>query len=311
MIGRLSRNRTRTQRSGGARVVEDSLRAAGYLSHNVPRISLVESALLELRPFHAVLAQNAWNVVGWRVFWRLLSQYPWKMRPRYIFRRMVSRINLRRAYRVVVLSEAMACLTRQLNRCVIVSPATVPADFVRATIPATDAAWGNVALVPGTVTWYKQSVVAPTVVAELRERGWCLKSIVLGGGDDGSGALAATMAEARRLGIPCNQRPLTREEMRTACSSAGAVVLPSSFESLSIPLAEALAVAPSVVARRTQVHEELAQRLARQPTWIESDGAMGSIATLGPVYELAKARTFQEWIELGRVMNLPHHEVEQ
>lgn len=289
------------RRSMGGYVVEAGLAAGGWRPQ--PGVALVETARPGRTPYPVVLAQSAWNVVDRRTFRRLLKRHPLKRRPRVVARRLVATYNLRRAGKVVTLTEAMGDLCRRYNPRVEVAPVTVPVDFLGAR-PATDPAWARTVLVPGTVTWHKATADVPAVVIALRERGQDLERIVLAGSDDGSGCLEATLAAAERAGIPCEQRPMTRDEMLTACASAAVVLLPSELESLSLSLAESLLLSQHVVARRIPAHEELAVRLERQPVWLEADGTLSPGET-PPVADRDLTPFLDEWAALARALTLP------
>ena len=93
------------RRSLGGAVVEDSLRGVGFASP-ASGARLVETQRPGRHAFTAVLAQNAWNVIPRADFERLALPYPSRMLTRMRLRRVVAHVNLRRARRVVCLSEA-------------------------------------------------------------------------------------------------------------------------------------------------------------------------------------------------------------
>lgn len=286
----------------GGEVVELGLTRSGFSLPAASDVALVETERPRRGAFSVVLVQNAWNVVDVRTFVGLLRQYPPGKWPRVTLRRLMAWVNLRRAHRVVVLSSAMAALTRRLVPSTEVCPVTVPLDFLDGATPPQDPTWEGVALVPGTITWHKNTAQAAAVVSALRDRGCPVTKIVLAGKDDGSGMLARTMEAAARAGVPCEQRVLSREEMRQATASAEVVVLPSRLESLSLSMAEALLLGRFVVASRIPAHVEMAGRLDREPVWIGSGGVLAGACGLMPADQRAKWRA--EWKNLGESLGL-------
>lgn len=291
---------TSRRRSFGGQVVEAGLARAGFDTSQVPDLALVETERPRRAPYKVVLAQNAWNVVDPATFRQLLRRYPRAQQARHVARRAVARANLRRAGRVVVLTNAMGELCRRVTDRVEVAPLTAPADLGdtapgdRTTLPE-----GTV-LVPGTVTWYKDPGAALGLLGLLRESGVAVSEVLLAGGDDGSGCLEEIRRASARAGVPVQHRVVDRGDMLAACRLASAVIVPSRLESLGFSLAEALLLAPVVVASDLPAHREIAARLGREPHWIGSAGPV--VASELPPPD-PKART-AEWLRLGEALGL-------
>lgn len=261
------RSEGQPRRSFGGAVVENSLRQVGFDLTTGDRLALVEVAHPQRTPFGTVLAQNAWNVVPLSEFWVRLRDYPARMWPRFAARRALAGVNLRRAERVVCLTQAMAELCAAFNRRVEVAPVTVPVDFTSAYVGGEPLSSGTL-LVPGTLTWYKNPVAALDLF-DASDGAW--RRVLYAGRDDGSGCWTAVRSEAARRGISIERQVLDRESMRAACASADAVVVGSKLESLSFSLAESLLLARHVHASRIPAHTEVAERLGRRPVWLGED----------------------------------------
>jgi glycosyltransferase involved in cell wall biosynthesis len=285
------------RRSLGGHVVENGLTWIGYDVSGDPGVALVETARPGRRAYDVVLAQSAWNVIPRDELRQRLSDYPRSMRRRALARRAVSVVNLKRARRVVCLTEAMAELCSRVSRRVEVAPVTVPADCLDGSLRPADPLPASTLLVPGTVTWYKD----PLTALDLYDEVGTWTSVVYAGGDDGSGCWAAVEAEAARRGIPAKRTPLSREEMVGACASADAIAVLSRLESLSFSMSEALILGRAVYASTIPAHRELAHRLGRSPRWWP--GTQAEVAESGQVLDLPRLR--QEWEELGRALGLP------
>lgn len=291
------------RRSLGGYVVEAGLTAAGYDVQVSGDVALVETARPHRAPYRVVLAQNAWNVIDPSTFRSLLRKYPTGKRIRYVLRRALAQFNLRRAERVVCLTEAMASLCEAYSRNVLVSPVTLPTDFLTRPVPRLDQIWATTALVPGTITWYKNSVQAIRILESLQSNEKSINRVVFAGADDGSGCWSAVKSAANDAGLDCTRVTLSREEMATACASTSVVLIPSELESLSLSLAEALLLAPMVIASDLAVHREVARRIGRQPLWLDSQGRVeNDIVQPVPV---ARPESFcEEWKDLGRSLGL-------
>ena len=100
------------RRSIGGQVVEAGLAASGFDVRD-PRVALVETRRPGVRPFDIVLAQSPWNVMDPEEFRHRVRQYPPRMRRRMWARRAVAAVNLRRARRVLSLTEANAAQVRR------------------------------------------------------------------------------------------------------------------------------------------------------------------------------------------------------
>ena len=289
------------RRSLGGHVVEDGLSRAGYDVRSGRGLALVETTQPRLEPFETVLAQNAWNVIPAGEFRRRLAEYPPRMRGRMLARRTTAQLNLRRAKRVISLTEAMGTLCARLSRRVEVSPVTVPIDFLDETGEQLPKVKPGTLLVPGTVTWYKN----PQAGLDLFERhaaeaGWT--QVLFAGGDDGSGCWQAVETVARSRGIAAERRRLSRDEMRGACMTADAVVVPSKMESLSFSIAEALLLSSRVFASRIDAHVEIATRLRRAPVWL--DGEAEQAAPGASAGDVSAGDWSHEWDLLGTALGL-------
>jgi hypothetical protein len=287
------------RRSLGGRVVEDGLTGVGYRLPPPRRVALVETARPGRTPYDVVLAQNAWNVIGGSELRTRLSDYPRRTWARFLARRAVTRVNLRRAHTVVCLTVAMGDLCRTKARRIVVAPVTVPLDFLETAGGGPELETGTL-LVPGTVAPYKDPRAALDLFRAQQER-LGLTRVLFAGGDDGSGCWPAVEAEAGRLGVPCERRLLGRAEMRAACVSAAAIVVPSRMESLSFSLAEALLLGREVWASRIPAHVELAARLGREPLWL---GEGGRPAIQPPPPAIDTRRFTDEWVQLGERLGL-------
>lgn len=293
------------RRSLGGHAVENSLAQAGYAVASVLGVALVETARPGRTPHHKVLAQNAWNVIPPRELRHMLGEYPRGMWPRFLARRAVAQLNLRRAEQVVCLTETMAELCLPYARNVRVSPVTVPMDFLSAGEARTPPLPPGILLAPGTVTWYKNPAAAINIFSRLVEEGRALTGVLFGGSDDGSGCWTAVQEAADRAHVPCSRRVLSREEMRSACRTADVVAVPSRMESLSFSMAEALLLGRAIVASRIPAHIEVATRLGREPRWMpeaRSNGGGHADASPGAV---DVTRFADEWVALGVALGLP------
>lgn len=252
------------RRSMGGSIVEQSLHRVGYRPR--PGVVLVETARPVVRPFGVVLVQNAWNFIPTAALRDRINSYPPRMQGKILARRGLARLNTRRAGRVLALTQAMADLTSEAcGREVEVASVTLPLDLELASsaISPKDPPQEFV-LVPGTVTWHKESPAAPAAVIE-RD---LPRRILLAGRDDGSGCLARVRDEADRSGVELEHRALSRPQMIEALQTASATVLPSRLESLGFSLAEALVLCSGhVVAHPLASHRELADRLGREACW--------------------------------------------
>lgn len=286
------------RRSLGGAVVENSLRGVGF-EFTAGRCALVETRRPARRAFTAVLAQNAWNVISRADFDRLATPYPPRMVARMRLRRMVAHVNLRRAERVVCLSEAMAELVQEAGvraDRVVVAPAYLALDMTRPSVRVSVAEREQSLLVPGTVTWYKAPAEALTIA---RERG--LERVRFAGPDDGSGCWSDIEGRARRLGLRASRETLSRDAMRDALASAALVVLPSQLESLGFSVGEALCHASEVVASPLPAHREAAAWMGVAPTWLSHVGERRVVAATPP----SEAAVRASWTHVGEALGLP------
>ena len=89
--------------------------------------------------------------------------------------------------------------------------------------------------------------------------------------------------------------------MLAACRLASAVIVPSRLESLGFCLAEALSLAPVVVASDLPAHREIAARIGREPHWMGTTGPVVAGEPPPPEPETRAA----EWARLGRALGVP------
>lgn len=297
-------HRTTGRRSLGGRVVEDSLAQVGYAFE--PTVQLVETARPRSRGAEAVLVQNAWNFVPAAEFHELARPYPAAMRRRMVQRRLLARVNTRRANRIVALTAPMAELTaRSTGRRVEVSEVLYPLSLLEPADDHTGLPEEPFVLVPGTITWYKDPVVALTLVAA---RADLPRRVVFAGSDDGSGCWQEAQRVASTLGLEVDGGPVPAAVMRTALGRAAAVIVSSRLESLGFSLTEALALAPGqVVASPLASHRALAGRVGRVPEWLgqEPSGVSGGGVPTPPDPDDLQT----SWIRLGQCLGLSRTEV--
>jgi glycosyltransferase involved in cell wall biosynthesis len=262
---------------------------------------MVETARPRPRGAEVVLVQNAWNFVPEAEFRALARPYPAPMRRRMEHRRLLARLNTRRATRIVALTKPMADLTgRSVGRAVELSEVLYPLSLLDSADDHTGLPVEPFVLVPGTLTWYKDPVVALTTVAagpDLPRR------VVFAGSDDGSGCWAEVQRVASSLGLRVTGGAVPPPVMRTALTRAVAVIVGSRLESLGFSLTEALALAPGrVIASPLASHRALAERVGRVPEWLgeQSPGTTGGGVPSPP--DPDDLRT--SWIRLGECLGL-------
>lgn len=291
------------RRSFGGTVVEASLAALGYDLES-SSVALVETTRPRLRRHETVLVQNAWNFLDRRDFRRLAAPYPASMRRRMLARRQLSTAVVTRASRVVCLTEAMADLVGKRHDCeIVVSPVTLPLDFIQATQKATvdgSVYSDDLVLIPGSITWYKRPSAAVDWILANLGRSTELH-LLFAGRDDGSGAAREVSTSAARAGLRAEIRSLERHEMVVAMQRARVVVLPSELESLGLSLGEALAMSRRVVASPIAPHREVASRIGVEPEWI---GATKAQRECGPPATITAGEIVEQWNSLGNVLGL-------
>lgn len=286
--------RARRQTSFGGQVVDRSLTAAGYETAT-PGVSLVESAALQGR-YSALLVQNAWNVLPRSEFSRMLAPYPPGLVRRAWARRWLARWNIRRADKVVCLTRSVAQMLRD--------DMGVDAEVAAVTAPVDD--WAEpsiedalaVALVPGTVTWYKRPVAALEWLATA-ETG--TRHVIYCGKDDGSGCWREVTRSAGGLGLTVERTTVPHRDLYRLYASASVVLLPSALESLGFGLSEALLHARRVVASPIAPHREIAARTGGPVEWWGQDASMaGDPADL----RITLAEAMAEWRAAGEALGL-------
>lgn len=284
--------------SCGGSVVARSLEAADFRL-DTPGVSLVETDPPRLQRPTTVLAQSAWNVLPMPEFVRLLGPYPARMQARAMARRQVARVNLRRARKVVCLTDAMSAMTERFaHRDVHVAPVCLPRDAVNIPRRRPTADTPPVAVVPGTITWYKRPGDALKWVGAHPELG--IQQVRLIGPDDGSGCLSSVLELAGRLQLEATAGHASRDELWAALAAAHVVVLPSALESLGFALGEALWIGSRVVASSIPAHVEVADRLQARPEWINGH-PVGTACRRGVVDD---GQVVAQWRQLGRTLGL-------
>lgn len=284
------------RRSLGGTAVEDSLEMLGFAPR--PQVALVETTRPSRHPYETVMAQNAWNVIPWPMFTELISPYPLRMSSRMLARRRVAIVNLRRARSVVCLTHAMGdwCQSLGLER-VVVSPVTVPVSHLEPSAgPSRGELGESFALVPGTITWYKE----PERALEHLATG-AVREVVFAGGADASGCRNRVQAVVRELGLRARFGVFPRPELIRLYKQAAVVVLPSALESLGFACAEALVYSENVVASPIPAHLEISFRLGVEPVWLGRD--------VPPEHLEARRRRDPdelrtEWLALGECLGL-------
>ena len=292
--------------SFGGQLVQDSLADVGYALQS--NVQMVETARPRSRAADVVLIQNAWNFIPEQEFQELARPYPRGMRRRMLQRRLLARLNTRRAGRVVALTSSMAELAgRYIARPVEVSEVMFPLSLLDEADDDVDLPAERFVLVPGTITWYKDPVVAAAVVAsrpELPQR------LVFAGTDDGSGCWEEVSRVASTLGQRVTGGPVSPATMRASLRRAAAVVLPSRLESLGFSLSEALALAPGeVMASGLPSHRDLAERVGRTPAWLGGEPSNLLVADQGP-QPPDPDDVRASWLRLGRCLGLSRIEEE-
>ncbi|MEI2777018.1 MAG: glycosyltransferase [Tetrasphaera sp.] len=291
---------TERRESAGGGVVRESLAEAGVTAWP-DRVSLVETARSR-RALDAILVQSAWNVVPMTIFAQLLRPYPARMQAIASARRALAQAQIRRARRVVTLTESVAALVEQTTgRTPIVAPVTAGlqdwADLAEQSAEQ-DIGRGEHALVVGTVSWFKRPWLALDVIHRHRPH---LREIVFAGGDDGSGCWDVVQHHAAGYGLTVRRVQVPHAQMAALYRSAGACVLPSALESLGFGLVEALLACPDVIAARIPPHAEMAARLGVSPSWITADG-LGFPSGGRPV--LGVASVTDEWRSVADALGL-------
>jgi glycosyltransferase involved in cell wall biosynthesis len=283
------------RRSIGGQVVEAGLASLGFDVVR-PDIAMVETRVPGLRPFDIVLSQSPWNVLPRADFLRLSRPYPRVMRRRMWARRAVAAVNLRRARRVLSLTEANAEQVRRFSgREVEVAPVWLPLDALELS-PRPRAEPTDRGFVPGTLIWYKNPAAALDVA---KRRG--IAELLFAGPDDGSGCWRDLELRAEAAGVRVSRTLLSRQEMYDELAAASAVILPSELETLGFSLGEAMCLAPQVLASPIPSHLEVAHQLGAEPEWLPAQGPEWQRAE--PVAPDAAA-VRGSWISLGEALGL-------
>ena len=257
--------------------------AAVGFTHDRHRVALVETARPRRRAFDVIVCQNAWNFIPREHFRSLLQPYPRRSRLLYRARRAIARINVRRARRVVTLSNYMGNLVAATGAKVEVVPVSAPADLDRVSaqrpnwLPARTELW----LIPGTLTWYKRPQYAIELASQARAAGR-EPLLVFAGGDDGSGCAQDVQRRLESVAMSAFIREVSRSEMLWLMAHAYVVVIPSELESLSLTFAEALQLGRRVWAQPIPVHLELVDHIQRMPSWLPKNPDYAVVERLRP-----------------------------
>ncbi len=286
------------RRSLGGSTVERSLALAGYDPSSVDG-ALVETSMPTRRGHSVLLTQNLWNFLPLPQFRSLAAAYPVSMRGRMYARRALAQRNVSNAERVVVLTGTMARHVAPLVRSeLVVSPVSVPCDVLEARQRSGAGAREATAVVPGTVTWFKEPEQALRVVRSIRLTGQRIDSVLFAGADDGSGAWQAVQKQAGAWGISVRRSILQRRELIATLNAARAVVMPSRLESLGLSVGESLWVRANLTASPIDAHVESAGRVGGHLTWL---GAARPV-TCGP--RRTARELWSQWEDLGQVLGL-------
>lgn len=289
-------------RSDGGNTVESGLSQVGYIQGH--GVALVETVAPRRKPFSIVLAQSAWNFVDVDTKNRLQHKYPRKYQAKIAARRAVAALNVKRADKIVCLSDYMSQLVfRQTGRdsTVVSLASTLDSTATKeSTTPPYDV------LVPGTITWYKQpsrALDGSTLGSEPWQPG---TRFLFAGSDDGFGAWQEIRDIAERKHYIVETKHLSRQQLIAAYRNIPVTILPTALESLSFCLIEALNLAPSVWATAIPPHREVAQRIGREPRWLSATSGKESARTeleraplTKPVHEQSPTPGLRDWYRLA------------
>ncbi|WP_425402473.1 glycosyltransferase [Knoellia sinensis] len=288
--------------SFGGAVVRESLRAVGVDA--IPAsVSLVETAT-SWRPPKTILVQSAWNVIPRRDFLRLIRPYPLRMQAKALARRIVAARAIRAAERVVCLTSYLGEVVRtNFAVDVTVAEATAPLDHWRTSNDQLSYRDPCLAIVVGTVTWYKRPDLALRVLKERRPQ---VRRVRFLGRDDGSGAWAHVRDVANALGLSVESDVVSHSQIRLEYAKAGVCVLPSALESLGFGLSEALLLSEDVLASSIPPHVEIARRIGRSPEWIHvrEDGLPPDEDQSHEGRTLTQALAHAEWTRVAQALGL-------
>jgi glycosyltransferase involved in cell wall biosynthesis len=252
---------------GGDAVVQ-SLLTSG-LTAGASGVHLRETARPTwVRP-RAVLAQNALTVAPWSELGPILRAATFTTKAKTAAMIGVTSLNLRRAERIVVLSETMADYVRRAHPRragrVTVRPVTLPLDVLDH-VPAPTAARDPVAAVVASVSPHKDLTTTIRALARASSIVGFHEVIVYGQLDDR--ALGSRLvALAADLGLDLRTAVAGRKELLQALAGAAVVVVPSLLESLGLALPEACISTPRVAAAAVPAHIEGARRVHATVDW--------------------------------------------
>ncbi|QIK75244.1 glycosyltransferase [Nocardioides piscis] len=277
-------------------MVEMSLELVGYEPQR-EGLALVETEKPTGSGFEIVLAQNAWNVIPWDEFWTRIKPYPFRIASRIIARRTLAAVNLSRADRVVCLTSAMGDFCSERGyRNVSVSAVTAPAVYPIGDVPGPGLSSENFALVPGSVTWYKDPVRGLRYIRDHT----ALRAVIFAGGDDGSGCQQEIQRQAAAAGMTALFGYLQHAALLRAYSQASLIVLPSRLESLGFSLAEAALAGSPLVFSRIPAHTEIARRLGLE--LLDLEGSL--VASESSRISWTRDQAIYEWDSLAKDLGL-------
>jgi glycosyltransferase involved in cell wall biosynthesis len=267
--------------SGGGSTVRNSL---GIREIDLPDgVYLRESRPVVSRP-KAVLVQNALNFLSNRKTIQLAG-VRFALSPKQQLRRLFARFSVRRADLVICLSHAMFSTVNPLigrnAAAMAVVPVTVPLDVIDCVEHRSELPEGIDGIFHiGGILKYKR---IDTLINAVATSALQTKSISLIG--PATPHLLELMEHASSLRVALVTEEWSRADLLSKLGTNSTVVLTSSIESLSFPLAEAAALGCRVIASRIPAHVELAERLAPLEVDLFEVGDVGQLSRLLEVTE--------------------------
>ena len=237
------------------------------------RSSLVETTMQP--QLSVVLVQNSWNVIPWNEFFDRARPYRLRWKLRAITRRLVARVNLWRARKVLCLTESLRAQIETLapGKVEVVSiamPWGIPREAPQgvSTKPGT-------ALVVGTITWYKRPELALEVIASHAPN---INVVTFVGGIEAHELWEQIMRRAEELGLQAQHRLAPAIEMPKLYAQAEVTVLPSSLESLGFAVIESLLYGNRALVSDIPAHRDASRNLGgTQPEWFDADAQLVAV----------------------------------
>lgn len=258
--------------SFGGQLVANSLASSGMQS--VPRhASLIETTMQ--RRLSVVLVQNSWNVIPWHEFRERARPYRLRWKVRALARRLVARVNLRRARKILCLTESLRPQIETLAPGKVeVLPIAMPWGFSREA-PQGVYVQAGTALVVGTITWYKRPELALEVIASHAPN---INLVTFVGGIEAQEFWEQIMRRAEELGLQAQHRLVPAIEMPRLYAQAEVTVLPSSLESLGFAVIESLLYGNRVLVSDIPAHRDASRNLGgSQPEWFDADAQLVTV----------------------------------